>query len=146
MSNILAIMLGLTVVIICGCAFQYYQYISSSACLQGYWRIHSQTAGSYYMLIDGNRLSVIDTDTAVLLYDDADVGFKYRSIGALKSHWFSMTRSKQGAISTIDPLLDGRHFNLNLYPVIGAIHLRDANGTELRLVKDNQYSLDHLSM
>jgi hypothetical protein len=98
------------------------------------------------MLIDGNHVSVIDTDAAVLLYDDAATSFKYRSIGALKSHWFSMGRSKRGAISTIDPLLDGRQFKMNLYPVIGAIHLRDANGAELRMVKDNQYSLDHLSM
>jgi hypothetical protein len=90
-------------------------------------------------------MTIIDTDTARILYDDASTLFKYKSIGAMKSHHYAMHRSKEGKIATIDPLLDGRSLSISLYPVIGAIHMHDMEGNELRMVKDNQYSLDHLS-
>jgi hypothetical protein len=90
-------------------------------------------------------MTIIDTDTPKILYDDASTVFKYKSIGAMKSHRYAMHRSKEGKIATIDPLLDGRSLSISLYPVIGAIHMHDMEGNELRMVKDNQYSLDHLS-
>lgn len=123
--------------------FQWYQSTSSYGSLQGYWHIDASKKNSCYLLLDDDYAQIIDFDSGRTIYNDS-IDVSYKSFLALKSHRYEL--KFKSPLPVIDELFDGRRIHFQLYPMVGTINVCDKKKNKMRLIKDNQFTLDHLSV
>lgn len=144
-NKLLLLSLLVVVCIICVvaiCLFHYYQSVVAHATMQGIWVAQNVSRpGSTMMVIKDKTVTFewsqgAKSETVV----DEKATFTYKSRLALKEHRITLKRSVTTPFDTIT----AQTVQLKLYPTSGVMLVMDGNKEVMRLVKDNQFTIDHL--
>lgn len=123
--------------------YQDHQSTLAYETLQGCWHVDNNGT---YITFDGDSmqaLELLSDGSYDILYEDCNISWKYLSKLSTKSHRCRITRSKDSKFA--HPMFNSNSFDLELYPVAGAMCII-YNGEEVsRLVKDNAMSVEYLS-
>lgn len=129
-------------------AFHFIQKQFTYENLQGYWNISENT----YLLISDTLIQIIQFNfdaPPTILFEDTNTNFKYKTRVAIGTHTYEMIKSNN--LPFVIPGFSDNPFNdttitFDVYPVIGAMQIKKSGEEIARLMKDNQMSVEYLSM